>query len=187
MPWTNTQKQIAARACKAAGIGEEQRRDLVLRQFAHARTADGRISSTAPRLTNRDFEQFMAIVEGYGGGQVLHFTRGYWQAHAADQWARMRHRALAIAAELEAAGKLAPGGAGLGGWIAKRVTRGEADRVEQLDYHGLLALILGLTAYARQCGVELSPQPAERDADDADDTTDRQPQGARTLDETPAP
>lgn len=174
MPWTKTQKQIAARACKAAGIAEEQRRDVVLRNFAHARLPDGTITSTAPRLTNRDFEQFMAVVEGFAGGQVLHFTRGYWQRHAADQWARMRHRAAAIAGELEAAGRLAPGGTGLAGWIEKRVTHGQTNRIEQLDYHGLLALILGLTAYARQNGVELPPAKGD------DDTTERQPEGART-------
>jgi hypothetical protein len=165
MAWTNTQKQIAARACKAAGISEEQRRDVVLRHFANARDGAGRITSTAPKLTNADFEQFMAIVEAQAGGQVLHFTRDYWTRHAADQWARMRHRAVRIAAELEAAGKLAPGGVGLSGWISKRVSRGEADRVEQLDYHGLLALIVSLQAYARQQGIELrtEPQPeAER-------------------------
>lgn len=161
MAWTKTQKQIAARACQAARIGEEQRRDVLLRQFAHARMPDGTISSTAPRLTNRDFEQFMAIVEAHAGGRVLHFTAGYWRDHAADQWARMRRRALQVAAELEAAGKLAPGGAGLAGWIEKRVTRGETNRIEQLDYHGLLALILGLQAYARQSGVRISDDPKE--------------------------
>lgn len=156
MAWTNKQKQIAVRACQAARISEEQRRDLILRNFAHAHTRGGVITSTAPRLDNHDFEQFMAIVENFAGGQVLHFTPGYWKAQASDHHKRMRHRAAAIAAELEAAGKLAPGGAGLAGWIEKRVTRGETNRIEELDYHGLLALILGLEAYARQGGVEVT-------------------------------
>ncbi len=156
MAWTNTQKQIAARACQAAGISDEQRRDMILRHFAHAHAAGGRVTSTAPRLNNTDFEQFMAIVERHAGGKVLHFTEGYWAAHAADQYARMRRRALQAAAALEAAGKLAPGGVGLAGWISKRVARGDTDRIEALDYHGLLALILGLEAYARQNGVELT-------------------------------
>lgn len=154
MAWTNKQKQIAARACQAARITEEQRRDMILRNFAHAHARGGRITSTAPRLDNHDFEQFMAIVENFAGGQVLHFTAGYWKGQAADHYQRMRRKALHLAEELEAEGRLAPGGVGLAGWIEKRVTRGETNRIEELDYHGLLALILGLEAYARQGRVE---------------------------------
>lgn len=164
MAWTNTQKQIAARACQAARISQEQRRDVILRNFAHAKLPDGQISSTAPRLTNRDFEQFMAIVEGYAGGQVLHYSRGYWADCAADQWRRMRRLVMAIAAELEQLGLLAPDGKGLAGWIEKRVTRGATDQLDALDYHGLMALILGLKGYARQRGVELSAADEETPA-----------------------
>lgn len=155
MPWTNTQKQIGVRACKAARISDEQRRDLILRNFAHAKTPDGRISSTSPRMTNQDFEQFMAIVEAYAGGQLLHFSRDYFKTKAEDQYHRMRRRAYMIAQQLEASGLLHANGAGLSGWISKRITRGECDRVEELDYHGLLALILSLSTCAHQNGVEL--------------------------------
>jgi hypothetical protein len=166
--WTNTQKQVAARACKAAGVSEEQRRDVILRHFRNARTPDGRITSTASKLSNDDFEQFMSIVEAQAGGQVLHFTRGYWHAKAADRWHRMRFRARRIAESLEAAGALMPDGAGLAGWIRKRVTKGETDQLDALDYHGLLALILSLTAYARQRGVDISPDTTDQaDADRA--------------------
>lgn len=158
MAWTNTQKQIAVRACNAARISEEQRREMILRHFAHAAMPDGRISSTAPRLNNEDYEQFMAIVESYAGGQVLHFTRGYWQQHAQDRYQRMRCKAMKIAAALETAGFLHADGAGLRGWIEHRVTAGQHDRIEQLDYHGLLALITSLSAYAKQRGVELADQ-----------------------------
>jgi hypothetical protein len=156
MAWTNKQKQIAARACQAAGISDEQRREMILRNFENARMAGGRISSTSPRLTSLDFEQFMAVVEGYAGGQVLHFEAGYWQRGAADRYGRMRRKAAAIAAELEKAGALQPNGVGLAGWIERRVSRGAADRLEQLDYHGLMAVINGLQAYARQRGVKLT-------------------------------
>lgn len=156
MAWTNTQKQIAARACKAACVSEEQRRDVILRNFAHARLPDGRISSTAPKLDNQDFEQFMALVENYAGGQILHFTRGYWRTHADDRNARLRHRATTIAAAMESAGIFPAGGAGLAGWIAKRVTDGATDKLAELDYHGLMALILGMTAFARQRQVALA-------------------------------
>jgi hypothetical protein len=148
MAWTKTQKQIAVRACIAAKIGEEQRRDMILRHFANARMQDGRISSTAPNLSNRDYEQFMAIVENYAGGQVLHFTRGYWSKCAADQHARLRFRVRNINDSLVAAGLFTPDGESLRGWISKRVTKGMTDRAEELDYHGLMALTLGLEAFA---------------------------------------
>lgn len=155
MPWTKLQKQIAARACIAAKISDQQRRDVILRHFEHADAGGGQFTSTAPRLNSRDFEQFMAIVEGYAGGQVLHFGRGYWTRCAADGLSRARHHVTKIATALEAAGKLAPGGVGLEGWIRKRVSRDETGSVDQLDYPGLLALTTGLSAYARQNGVEI--------------------------------
>ncbi len=155
MAWTNKQKQMAVRACKAAGVSEEQRVDLILRNFKNAHHG-GDITSTSPRLTNTDFEAFMAVVERFAGGTLLHFTAGYWQASAADHLKRMRGKAVKVAQVLELAGKLAPGGVGLAGWIQKRVSGGTASSVDQLDYHGLLALILGLEAYARHGGVELA-------------------------------
>jgi len=154
MPWTNKQKQLAVRACRAAGISEEQRVDMILRSFKHAEY-NGDITSTSPKLTNHDYEAFMAIVEGYAGGEVLHFTRGFWQAAAADSLARMRFRVQSIASILEANGKLHADGVGLAGWIEKRVSAGATRRLEELDYHGLAALILGLEAYARQSGIAI--------------------------------
>jgi hypothetical protein len=159
MAWTNKQKQIAVKACRAAGITEEQRIDLILRNFQHANHG-GDITSTSPRLTNQDFEQFMAVVEKFAGGKVLHFTERYWEGHASDRLSRMRHKAAGIASALEAAGRLAPGGAGLAGWIEKRVSAGATRRIEDLEYHGLLALILGLEAYAHQSGVTLQSDHA---------------------------
>lgn len=149
MAWTNKQKQLAVQACRAAGIGEEQRRELILRHFENARYK-GDVTSTSPHLTHQDFAEFMAIVERYAGGRILHFTPRYWQASAEDQLQRMRHRVAELAAELEACGRLEPGGAGLAGWISKRVSRGQADRVEELDFHQMRALILQLEAYRRQ-------------------------------------
>lgn len=119
MGWTNTQKQLAVRACRAACVSDEHRRDVILRHFSNAKLADRRISSTSPKLSNEDFEQFMAIVESHGGGQVLHFSRGYWRNKAEDRYGRMRRRAYMIARQLEAAGALRPNGEGLAGWISK--------------------------------------------------------------------
>ena len=78
--------------------------------------------------------------------------------------ARMRHRAYGHAEALEHAGKLAGGGVGLSGWINKRVSGGQANAVEELEYHGLQALIVGLSAYARQNGVTLNTNEAVSEA-----------------------
>ena len=161
MAWTNKQKLIAVKACRAAGISEAQRVDLILRNFRHAHHGGG-ITSTSPRLTSSDFEKFMAVVEKFAGGKVLHFTAGYWEQHAADHLSRMRRKAIALAASLESLGRLAPGGVGLAGWIEKRVGGGATRRIEDLDYHGLLALILGLEAYATQPPARKSAEGPDR-------------------------
>lgn len=153
MAWTNRQKQIAVRAFRAAGL-EDTYRKLVLRQFTNAMfDAQGRNvdepTSTSKRLTNQDFEQFMAIIERSCGGKVMHFQPGYWREKAGDHLHRMRHRVGRIVHVLEISGWLKPDGVGLAGWILKRVTGGETDRIEQLDYHRLSALLNGLTNYAR--------------------------------------
>jgi hypothetical protein len=153
MPWTSKQKQLAVRACRAAGLNEEQRRDMILRSFDHAHYK-GEITSTSPKLTPADFEAFMCIVERFAGGKILHFTENFWRDAAGGSLRRMRHRVRLIAAELERAGKLAPNGIGLGGWIEKRVSQGTTRSAEDLDYHGLMALIVGLEAYARQNDVK---------------------------------
>jgi hypothetical protein len=155
MPWTNKQKQLAVRACEAAGINEAQRRDVILRHFANAVAPGGRITSTSAKLTSADFEQFMAIVEGHAGGKLLHFEAGYWQSCAGDGLSRMRYRALKLAEQLEATGQLTPG-VGLAGWIEKRVTRGRTNQLAELSYHELFALINGLEAFTRQRAVAVS-------------------------------
>lgn len=155
MAWTNKQKQIAVMACRAARISDEQRVDLILRNFERAHYK-GKITSTSTKLTHQDFEAFMAIVENFAGGTILHYTPGYWKMHAADRLRLMRARAIRVAAMLEQCGKLNPNGAGLAGWIRTRVSGGETDRVDELDYQGLLTLITGLEAYARQNAVSLA-------------------------------
>ena len=149
MAWTNKQKQLAMRACREAGLNEDQRVDMILRSFPHAHYK-GDITSTSPKLTNQDFSAFMAIVERFAGGKILHFTPGYWDRSSADELQRMRHHAYKLAAELERSGKLAPNGAGLSGWIEKRVSKGITSRLEDLEFPALQALIIGLEAYAKQ-------------------------------------
>jgi hypothetical protein len=147
MAWSNKQKQLAVRACKAAGITEDQRVDMILRNFKNAHYQGG-ISSTSPALTGHDFEAFMAVVERFAGGQVLHFTRDFWQRQSGDHLKRIRFRIRQLVAQLESSGLLAANGVGLSGWISKRVS-GTASTIEELDYHGLQVLLIGLEAYQR--------------------------------------
>lgn len=91
MSWTDKQKAIAVRACRAALIRDEQR-ELILRQLGVRAIVGGRATSTAATLTNADFNRFMAIVEQYSGGQVktrgrdgrLLYRVGHWQLRQQD-------------------------------------------------------------------------------------------------------
>lgn len=173
--WTKKQKTTAVIACKAARISDEHRK-LILRQFwnamfdAHGNQSDAP-SSTSSRLTNADFECFMAIVERTAGGRLAlpshSYAAGHWQSKADDRCQRMRHLANAIATALDRAGRL--DAAGLFTWIRKYVSQGEDRTVDQLSYHELHSLINGLRAYARRNGVAWDEQaeslePAEAEA-----------------------
>lgn len=91
MSWSDKQKAIAVRACKAAHIGQEHR-ELILRQLGGRAIVGDRATSTAPDLTNADFNQFMAVVEHYSGGQIktrgrggkLLYRTGHWQRRQDD-------------------------------------------------------------------------------------------------------
>ena len=116
----------------------------------------GAITSTSPKLTNQDYAEFMAVVERSAGGTVLHFTARYWQQQAADH---LQERMRFTPAAWRRAGNRGQAGGrssdGLAGWIERRVSGGETSKLEDLDFHGLTALILGLQAYARQQGVAI--------------------------------
>ncbi len=154
MAWTNKQKAIAVQSCRAARLSDEHRK-LLLCQFHNARfDAKGErtdaSSSTSKRLTNADFEAFMAVIERTNDGRLPGFSAGYWSKKSGDRLHRLRWAVHALADRLEAEGLLASGGIGLAGWIQKRVTQGEPREVAHLDYHELLVLITQLNAHARQ-------------------------------------
>lgn len=161
MPWSNTQKQIAVRAARVAGLADEYRR-LVLRQFPNSLFDEEGAPSREPssksaKLTNADFEGFMGVIEYHAGGQIqgggLSYSRGYWQAKAADPLQRVRHLAARIAAALVNAGKLE--GDGLASWIPRHVTGGRPAGLAELSGRELHALINGLRGFARNAGVEV--------------------------------
>lgn len=91
MSWTDKQKALAVRACKDAHINTEQR-ELILRQLGGRAVVGERATSTSGALTNADFNQFMAIVEQYSGGQIktrgrggkLLYRVGHWQLQQQD-------------------------------------------------------------------------------------------------------
>jgi hypothetical protein len=156
MPWTARQKQIAATAARKVGLDDEARK-LILRQFPHA-MHQGRITSTSPRLTNADFEQYMAHVEHWAGGEVDGWKRGYWAAKAQDVTQRMRRKAQDLALHLHAAGHLGmtPGGLdGLAGFISRMTDHAKLGLAE-LDYRELYNVIEGLKALARRRGVRIA-------------------------------
>jgi len=152
MAWTKRQRQTAAIACRNAGI-EDEHRLLILRQSKHAEH-NGRVSSTSPRLTNSDFEQFMAIVENFVGGELRGFTRDYWRAKAQDELARMRRKVESLSQQLEVTGHLEPDSVGLTGWI-RRMTGGEKHHLHDLDYRELYVVIEGLKKFAKRRGVRM--------------------------------
>lgn len=123
----------------------------------------GHVTSTSPRLTDKDFEQFMAFIESWCGGAIAGWDRGYWARKSGDALARMRWLAQRIANTLELSPRaddpskrlLEPDGVGLAGWISARVARGRTDRLDDLLYPELRALIDGLKDYADRHGVVL--------------------------------
>lgn len=158
MSWTSKQKMIAATACRQSGLRDEDRINI-LRQFPHAMHG-GRVTSTSPRLTNGDFEQFMAHVERWAGGAVPGWKPGYWDAKSLDGLQRMRSKAGVIAQRLEAAGHLGVdegGWSGLRGWIA-RTTHHAKSSLTELDYGELYNVIEGLKAFAQRRHVRLSQE-----------------------------
>lgn len=89
MAWTDKQKQIAVRACRQAGL-DDAARMMLLRQIRNAMFTSAGVpandpSSTSSKLTNADFERFMAIVEDRAGGRVLNFSQNYWQEKAGSR------------------------------------------------------------------------------------------------------
>lgn len=171
--WSNKQKQIAGMACTEAGIDDAERK-FILRQFRRAMfDRDGNAatepSSTSPKLTNADFERFMAIVEDRAGGKVLHFTAGYWQGksasrstHASERQAHRIHELYDQFARQTAGGLRGHGTYGLDGLI-RRVSNGRTHVPEKLtprEGHNMIEMLSDLI---RRRG-PASPPSAERQA-----------------------
>ena len=162
MAWTAKQKALAAQACKAIGLADEHRRLILCQVPAALYDEQGQPaeqpSTRSKRLTNADFEAFMAIIEHQAGGQVRlpkqTYEPGHFQAKADDQLQRMRHLAHRLADALENAGLLEPGREGVRLWTRKYVREDGPGTIEALDYVGLHKLINGLRAYARRHDVE---------------------------------
>ncbi len=125
-------------------------------------------SSTSARLTNRDFETFMSIVEDFAGGNLERFPAGYWEKRANEGTRRrMRFHVQRLANTLELhcysdadahlpdidrRRVLEPDGAGLRNWV-RNMTKGRTDQLDECAEGELYALAEGLKAYGRRHGV----------------------------------
>ena len=180
MPWSNKQKALLVRACKAAGLADQ--RDLILRQLggrAEHPAHSGRVTSTSPRLTDRDFEQAMATVEHYSGGQIRvidakgrHlYGPGHWDRHAeTGTLTRRRHLIRRMVNTLvgnprtDGDGRiLDEDGHQLAG-VIRQATGGKASTIDQLTERQASAVIDALTALGHRHGVTWNNDPRRADA-----------------------
>lgn len=136
MSWSDKQKQLAVRACKGANIDDAQR-ELILRQLGGRAIVNGRVTSTSAKLTNAEFNQFMATVEVYSGGQVkirdrsnkYRYRFGHWQLQQQDN---NRLQLIYIARRIIGSLTAEQVPERIGGVIAK-ATRNRIEDVDDLD------------------------------------------------------
>ncbi|MEM1445177.1 MAG: hypothetical protein AAGF84_03920 [Planctomycetota bacterium] len=99
MGWSKRQRMRAAQAAREADRFND--RELLLRQLNGRAHHHGRFTSTAPRLTNADFEWFMAQLELACGHGLVGQPYGFWQrAEQEGGWKRVRFRAGDLAEAL---------------------------------------------------------------------------------------
>lgn len=161
MAWTNTQKAIYARACKAVGLGDDQRH-MMLSVFEHAHCpVAGKVTSRSTKLNNGDFEHAMSDVEAFAESVGIdritlpgtrhkpphHYTPHYWRRKAADENARMRRLASQLHTELVAMGKLHR--ASLGEMVRTQ-THQRTDALQDMERKEIAGLIEALKAIAKR-------------------------------------
>ena len=146
MSWSKKQKGMAVRACKSVRIDDDTRK-LLLRQLGGHALVNGEPTSTSRRLTQADFEKFMACVESYAEyGKLLGKPAYYWENQfAKGGLGRLLHRARQMQHELIDAG-VSPGGA-----IAKAIGR-EYGTLHEMDEGELRKAIDAMTAIRKRRG-----------------------------------
>jgi len=175
MAWSSAQKSLAARAClrRMDGDAEAAReyRERILSQrawFGNRAVHQGRVTSTSPRLNHQDFERFMAVLEEDLGGVIPiggkdgdGFAPDYWGKRSGDPDRMLRWKVQQAAKALERTpGRdgqplLAPGGAGLAGWI-ERTTGGRTACVDELTRIELGNVFEGLKSYGQRHGCRVT-------------------------------
>jgi len=162
MPWSDKQKQIAVRACKAAGIRDESRKLLLLQTQNSLFDREGRAaehpSSTSLRLNNSDFDHHMATIEIASSGRIkttdgagkFIYSWGYWSGQFAGETRRQKNLIVRIVNTLELEGIFKHDGSSLANWIRTRVTAGRTDRLDDLTPDETSKLIEGLKAYCKR-------------------------------------
>ena len=168
-PWTNQQKKIAAMACREhAGDRANEVRHLVLggsefngRAFfdRNGQPSD-EASSTSKKLTNRDFETFMAAIEAFNGGSILGNPEGHWErkAEIGDDL-RYRYKIHAIARLMERTLNVVAEPVLEPGWLegfVERMTSGATRSLEECDAADLVDILEGIKKWARRKGVFVS-------------------------------
>ncbi len=153
MAWTPEQIKVAAIAARSAGL-DDAGRYLILRQLPNSKfDRTGKCmttpSSRSKRLTNIDFEQYMATCEAHAGGQLKGYPMGLWRGKASGELVRMRYLVNSYAEAFQKHGVQGwnePLKA-FETWIKDRVND-QKDAVDQLNYDELHVLINGLRAVA---------------------------------------
>lgn len=93
MSWSTAQKRLAGQAFRESGISEDARQ-LFLRQLNGRAGQGDRLSTTAPGLTNEDFERYMAFLEQQAPKPLLGKPWGYWsRGREEGAWKRCLWRA----------------------------------------------------------------------------------------------
>lgn len=166
MPWTNPQKSLFVQVARKLGLNDDQRK-MILSQLpgGHGRDRFGRLTSTAEGLNNSDFEQAMATLEAWAGGQLplryqdsgrYRYGLHHFRKKADDYLGRMRSLVRRLNALLEQHEVFAAEQAGLRGFLRRMTAdrdQGRTEQLDELDYVHLYNVIEALKAMCRRHGI----------------------------------
>ncbi len=159
MPWTKPQRMTAGKAARDAGLNDEQRA-MILRRFGNRAVHGGRITSTSPKLTNDDFEEYMATVESMAGGALPgpggRVTPGKCDAKSRREIARQAHKIKRMANSLLLTGHLHADEQGqpVLDAVIDRATAGQCNQLNQLTRSQASKVIDALRAIGRRHGIQ---------------------------------
>ena len=151
---------------------------MILRQLGgraeHPR-GSGTMTSTSPRLTQRDFEDAMAIAETHSGGQLKikgpggrPYRFGHWHARQADGATRSRRElarrianTLMLTDRADCSGRVLDEGGNLLRGTIRQATGGRVDDIDLLTLAEAGKVIDGLKAEGKRHGVKWPREPRQ--------------------------